>query len=114
VPVGPGVPEGQVSIQLYSFNTVIGNDPAKLEKVLAHLQASGYSAVEPYGVAYNIAPTAFRALLDKYDLRAVGRHDSVDESSWNTEIADAKIPGPGVHGQRRHPVPGCLPQGRPA
>jgi len=46
VPIGDGVPEGQISIQLYSFNSYIGNDAAKLETVLSALKDAGYSAVE--------------------------------------------------------------------
>src|SRR5262245_1871999 len=74
VPVGDGVPEGQISIQMYSFNSYIGNSSTRLNEVLAELKAAGYSAVEPYGEGYGISAAQFRAALDANDLRAVGRH----------------------------------------
>ena len=88
VPIGDGVPEGQISIQLYSFNSYIGNDAGRLETVLAALKDAGYSAVEPYSF-HGITAQQFRALLDEYDLRAVARHGGQNTG----EIPNAKILG---------------------
>jgi sugar phosphate isomerase/epimerase len=74
--------------------------------VLGELKAAGYSAVEPYGEGYGITPAQFRAALDANDLRAVGRHDSVDEGSWGNEIADAKVIGQEYMGSGGTPSPG--------
>ena len=92
LPIGAGVPVGQISIQLYSFNTYVQNDPAKLEEVLSELHAAGYRAVEPYSF-HGLSETAFRALLDEYDLRAVARHGSTDENGWEAEIGRSKVLG---------------------
>jgi sugar phosphate isomerase/epimerase len=106
VPVGEGVPEGQISIQMYSFNSYIGGSEARLNEVLGELKAAGYSAVEPYGEGYGITPAQFRAALEANDLRAVARHDSVAESSWDAEIADAKTLGQEFMGSGGTPSPG--------
>jgi sugar phosphate isomerase/epimerase len=106
VPVGEGVPEGQISIQMYSFNSYIGGNATRLDEVLGELKQAGYSAVEPYPEAYGISAAQFRSLLDKHDLRAVGRHDSVDEGTWDAEIADAKTLGQEYMGNGGTPSPG--------
>jgi sugar phosphate isomerase/epimerase len=113
LPVGEGVPEGQISIQLYSFNSVIGTDPAtapsRVETILAALKAAGYSAVEPYRYRgsepdsmFGMTPAQFRAKLDQYDLRAVARHG---------DPAASEIPRSRVLGQEYVGSGGTAPAG---
>ena len=106
VPIGDGVPVGQIGVQLYSFNTYVGGDRVKLEGILQALQAAGYRTVEPYGENYGLTPQEFRALLDEYDLRAVSRHASVDENAWTGEIGRATIMGQEYMGSGGTPAPG--------
>ena len=40
LPIGDGVPVGQIGVQLYSFNTYVGGDRVKLEGILQALQAA--------------------------------------------------------------------------
>jgi len=91
------IPLGQVSVQLYSFNTYIGNNQGgnagRLDEVLTELAAAGYRGVEPYGESYGLTPQQFRDKLDGYGLHAVSRHDGVDEGSFDAEIAEAKTLG---------------------
>src|SRR5690349_17525362 len=90
VPIGEGVPEGQISIQLYSFNTVIGNTDQenRLKTVLAALKDAGYSAVEPH-TFYGLSAAKVRELIEAADLRAVARHGSPAAS----EIPNSKVLG---------------------
>ena len=104
-PVVPGVPVGQMSIQLYTFSGFIGDDEAKLRQVLAALSESGYRGVEPYNL-HGQTPQEFRALLDEYGLRAVARHASVNESQWTSEIQTAKALGQEYMGSGGYPSPG--------
>jgi len=91
------IPLGQVSVQLYSFNTYIGNNQGanagRLDEVLGALRDAGFRGVEPYGESYGLTAQQFRAKLDGYGLHAVSRHDGVDESTFDTEIAEAKALG---------------------
>jgi sugar phosphate isomerase/epimerase len=78
---GRGVPDSKISIQLWTFAEYVGfgTDPAtiaRLEEVLSRLSEMGYRNVEPFTLS-GLSAEEYRALLDKYGLKASGRHVNV-------------------------------------
>ena len=78
---GRGVPVNKISIQLWTFAEYVGfgTDPAtiaRLEEVLRRLSEMGYRNVEPFTLS-GLTAEEYRALLDKYGLKASGRHVNV-------------------------------------
>ena len=88
-------------------NNVMG----RMERLFAFLQAQGIKNVELYGYPGNPFPSGsspmgnrqgildLRALGDKYGLRFPARHGSLSESTWEGEIAAAKILGQEMVGE---------------
>ena len=78
---GRGVPDSKISIQLWTFAEYVGfgTDPAtiaRLEEVLSRLSEMGYRNVEPFTLS-GLTAEEYRALLDRYGLKASGRHVGV-------------------------------------
>jgi sugar phosphate isomerase/epimerase len=78
---GRGVPDSKISIQLWTFAEYVGfgTDPAtiaRLEEVLSSLSETGYRNVEPFTLS-GLTADEYRALLDKYGLKASARHVNV-------------------------------------
>ena len=78
---GRGVPVNKISIQLWTFAEYVGfgTDPAtiaRLEEVLSSLSDMGYRNVEPFTLS-GLSAEDYRALLDKYGLKASARHVDV-------------------------------------
>jgi sugar phosphate isomerase/epimerase len=78
---GRGVPVNKISIQLWTFAEYVGfgTDPAtiaRLETVLSSLSEMGYRNVEPFTLS-GLSAEDYRALLDKYGLKASARHVNV-------------------------------------
>jgi sugar phosphate isomerase/epimerase len=78
---GRGVPTNKISIQLWTFAEYIGfgTDPATIartEEVFRRLSEMGYRNVEPFTLS-GMTAEQYRALLDKYRLRASARHVDV-------------------------------------
>lgn len=78
---GRGVPTSKISIQLWTFAEYIGFGTdaatiARTEEVLGRLEDMGYRNVEPFTLS-GLTAEQYRALLDKYRLRASARHVDV-------------------------------------
>ena len=78
---GRGVPDSKISIQLWTFAEYIGfgTDPATIartEEVFRRLSEMGYRNVEPFTLS-GLSAEEYRALLDKYGLKASARHVDV-------------------------------------
>ena len=78
---GRGVPTSKVSIQLWTFAEYVGFGTdaatiARLETVLSSLSEMGYRNVEPFTLS-GLSAEEYRALLDKYGLKASARHVDV-------------------------------------
>ncbi|HSK28032.1 MAG TPA: sugar phosphate isomerase/epimerase [Jiangellales bacterium] len=78
---GRGVPASKVSIQLWTFAEYVGFGTdaatiARLEEVLSSLSEMGYRNVEPFTLS-GLSAEEYRALLDKYGLKAPARHVDV-------------------------------------
>lgn len=78
---GRGVPANKISIQLWTFAEYIGFGTdaatiARLETVLSSLSETGYRNVEPFTLS-GLSAEDYRALLDKYGLKASTRHVDV-------------------------------------
>jgi sugar phosphate isomerase/epimerase len=78
---GRGVPVNKVSIQLWTFAEYIGFGTdaatiARTEEVFRRLSEMGYRNVEPFTLS-GLTAEQYRALLDKYGLKASGRHVDV-------------------------------------
>ena len=75
---GPGVPTSKISIQLWTFAEYIGFGTdaatiARTEEVFRRLSEMGYRNVEPFTLS-GLTAEQYRALLDKYGLKASARH----------------------------------------
>ena len=75
---GRGVPDSKISIQLWTFAEYIGFGTdaatiARTEEVFGRLSEMGYRNVEPFTLS-GLSAEEYRALLDKYDLKASARH----------------------------------------
>ncbi|MGY1785153.1 sugar phosphate isomerase/epimerase family protein [Geodermatophilus sp. SYSU D00698] len=80
------VPLNKISIQLYTFSAYIGSGSGaqqRHEEVLRRLAEMGYRNVEPYTLGGWTAEQ-YRALLDRYGLKASARH--VDVGSQFSEV----------------------------
>ena len=78
---GRGVPDSKISIQLWTFAEYVGFGTdaatiARLEEVLSRLSEMGYRNVEPFTLS-GLSAEEYRALLDKYGLKASARHVNV-------------------------------------
>ena len=78
---GRGVPVSKISIQEWTFAEYIGfgDDAAthaRLEEVLRSLSEMGYRNIEPFTLS-GLTAEEFRALLDKYGVKARSRHADV-------------------------------------
>jgi len=107
--MGEGLPVGQTGMQMFNFSRYINGTPAeqkaKVEEIFAMLQSKGIRVVEPYSL-HGMSATDFRALADKYNLHVVGRHGSVAEETWDSEIATAKTLGQQFIGSGGTAAPG--------
>jgi sugar phosphate isomerase/epimerase len=78
---GRGVPTSKISIQLWTFAEYIGFGTdaatiARTEEVFRRLGEMGYRNVEPFTLS-GLSAEQYRALLDKYGLKASARHVNV-------------------------------------
>jgi sugar phosphate isomerase/epimerase len=109
---GKGVPDAKISIQLWTFAEYIGfgTDPATIartEEVFRRLSEMGYRNVEPFTLS-DLSAEDYRALLDKYGLKASARHVNVGtpESPVNFDqiLAQNKILGITYFGSGATPI----------
>jgi len=78
---GRGVPTSKISVQLWTFAEYIGFGTdaatiARTEEVFGRLSEMGYRNVEPFTLS-GLPAEQYRALLDKYGLKASARHVDV-------------------------------------
>lgn len=78
---GRGIPASKISVQLWTFAEYIGFGTdaatvARTEEVLGSLREMGYRNVEPFTLS-GLTAKQYRALLDKYRLKASARHVDV-------------------------------------
>jgi sugar phosphate isomerase/epimerase len=109
---GRGVPVNKISIQLWTFAEYVGFGTdaatiARLEEVLSSLSEMGYRNVEPFTLS-GLSAEDYRALLDKYGLKASARHVDVGtpESPADIEqiLADNKTLGIQYFGSGSTPI----------
>ena len=104
------IADNEISIQLWNFAAYVGfgtdaASQARLEEVLRRLSEIGYRNVEPF--TFNgLTAAQFKALLDKYDLKAPSRHGSVAISTFAQTLADAKTLRQKYVGSGGFPTPG--------
>ncbi len=93
---GRGVPDSQISIQLFTLRNLItaagATQAENLEEVFADLSAMGYRQVELYSL-HGLTAEQMRALLKKYHLKATAMHTSINEATWDQTLANAKTIG---------------------
>ena len=109
---GKGVPTSKISIQLWTFAEYIGfgEDPATIartEEVLGALSEMGYRNVEPFTLS-GLSAEEYRALLDKYGLKAPARHVNVgtpeDPADIDAIIEENRILGIKYFGSGSTPI----------
>jgi sugar phosphate isomerase/epimerase len=109
---GRGVPVSKISIQLWTFSQYIGFGTdaatiARTEEVLRRLSEMGYRNVEPFTLS-GLSAEDYRALLDKYDLKASARHVDVgtpeNRADFDQILADNKVLGIKYFGSGATPI----------
>jgi len=109
---GHGVPVNKISVQLWTFAEYIGfgTDQATIdrtEEVFRRLSAMGYRNVEPFTLS-GLSASDYRALLDKYGLKASARHVDVGTPENPTDLdqilADNKVLGIKYFGSGATPI----------
>jgi len=109
---GRGVPVNKISVQLWTFAEYIGFDTdaatiARTEEVFRRLSAMGYRNVEPFTLS-GLSASDYRALLDKYGLKASARHVDVGTPEHPTDfdqiLADNKVLGIKYFGSGATPI----------
>jgi sugar phosphate isomerase/epimerase len=104
------IADDEISIQLWNFAAYVGfgTDPAtqaRLEEVLRRLSEIGYRRVEPF--TFNgLTAAQFKALLDRYDLKAPSRHGDVSITNFAGTLADSKTLRQKFVGSGGFPTPG--------
>jgi sugar phosphate isomerase/epimerase len=109
---GRGVPTNKISIQLWTFAEYIGFGTdaatvARTEEVLRRLSEMGYRNVEPFTLS-GLTAEQYRALLDKYGLKASARHVNVgtpeDPADIEAIIEENRILGIKYFGSGSTPI----------
>ena len=109
---GRGVPDSKISIQLWTFAEYIGFGTdaatiARTEEVFGRLSEMGYRNVEPFTLS-GLSAEEYRALLDKYDLKASARHVDVgtpeNPADFDQILADNKVLGIKYFGSGSTPI----------
>lgn len=104
------ISDDEISIQLWNFAAYVGfgtdaATQARLEEVLRRLSEIGYRNVEPF--TFNgLTAAQFKALLDKYHLRAPSRHGPVAIATFAQTLADSKTLRQRYVGSGGFPAPG--------
>jgi sugar phosphate isomerase/epimerase len=111
------IADHEISIQLWNFAAYVGfgtdaATQARAEEVLRALSEIGYENVEPF--TFNGRTAAqFKALLDKYDLKAPSRHGDVSITNFAQTLADSKTLRQRYVGSGGFPTPGVFPTNPP-
>ena len=109
---GRGVPVSKISVQLWTFAEYIGfgTDQATIdrtEEVFRRLSEMGYRNVEPFTLS-GMSAADYRALLDKYGLKASARHVDVgtpeNPTDFDQILADNKVLGIKFFGSGATPI----------
>jgi sugar phosphate isomerase/epimerase len=109
---GHGVPVNKISVQLWTFAEYIGfgTDQATIdrtEEVFRRLSEMGYRNVEPFTLS-GMSAADYRALLDKYGLKASARHVDVgtpeNPTDFDQILADNKVLGIKYFGSGATPI----------
>ncbi len=104
------ISDDEIGIQLWNFAAYVGfgtdaATQARAEEVLRRLSEIGYRNVEPF--TFNGRTAAqFKALLDKYDLKAPSRHGDVSITNFATTLADSNTLRQKYVGSGGFPTPG--------
>ena len=104
------ISDDEISIQLWNFAAYVGfgtdaATQARAEEVLRRLGEIGYRNVEPF--TFNgLTAAQFKALLDRYHLKAPSRHGDVSITNFATTLADSKTLRQRYVGSGGFPTPG--------
>lgn len=107
------IADDEISIQLWNFAAYVGfgtdaATQARAEEVLRRLSEIGYENVEPF--TFNGRTAAqFKALLNKYGLKAPSRHGDVSITNFAQTLADSKTLRQKYVGSGGFPAPGVFP-----
>jgi sugar phosphate isomerase/epimerase len=109
---GHGVPVNKISVQLWTFAEYIGFGTdaatvARTKEVFRRLSEMGYRNVEPFTLS-GLSAADYKALLDKYGLKASARHVDVgtpaNPADLDQILADNKVLGIKYFGSGSTPI----------
>lgn len=85
---GAGVPNGSISIQMWSLRDMFAADP---EGTLRALYDIGYRRIELAGIPPGHTAASLRALLDEVGIRAYSGHDGWDVNNFDEAAYRAQL-----------------------
>ena len=111
------ISDDEISIQIWTFAAYIGfgsdaATQARHERVLAALSEIGYKNIEPFTFSGWTA-AQYKALLDRYDLKAPSRHGDVSITNFARTLADSRTLRQKYVGSGGFPTPGVFPTNPP-
>ncbi|MFD2025087.1 sugar phosphate isomerase/epimerase family protein [Promicromonospora aerolata] len=89
---GRGIPDSQISIQLFTHVGELGfGEPTaeQLDRVLGEVADAGFRNVELYNQPYDMPVEELKGLLDEHGLHAASSHGSTDWDTWPETVAYA-------------------------
>jgi sugar phosphate isomerase/epimerase len=115
------VPAAKIGLQIYSVRAAVrplpapGTPPgtpqapyeaAKLDAVLGQLQQIGWRNFENVNGDWGLGTGAYKALLDKHQLKAVASHDGLTDETWAATLDRAVALGQTYVGSGGYGAPG--------
>ncbi|WP_275004099.1 sugar phosphate isomerase/epimerase family protein [Promicromonospora iranensis] len=89
---GRGIPDSQISIQLFTHVSELGFEQPtteQLDRVFGEVAKAGFRNVELYNQPYDMPVEDLEALLDEHGLHAASSHGSTDWDTWPETVAYA-------------------------
>lgn len=115
------LPTAKIGLQIYSVRSVVrplpppGTPPnaprppfeeAKLDSVLKQLNQIGWRNIENVNGDWGLGVPAFKALLDKNQIKAVASHDALNDDTWAAALDRAVLLGQPFIGSGNYGTPG--------
>ena len=115
------LPTAKIGMQIYSVRSAVrplpprGTPPstpqaafeeAKLDAVLEQLRRIGWRNIENVNGDWGLGAPAFKALLDKNQIKSVASHDALNDDTWAAALDRAVLLGQSLIGSGNYGMPG--------
>lgn len=115
------LPTAKIGMQIYSVRSAVRPPPppgtppnaprpafeaAKLDAVLTQLHQIGWRNIENVNGDWGLGAPAFKALLDKNQIKVVASHDALNDEGWAAALDRAVLLGQALIGSGNYGAPG--------